>query len=149
MDNSGNKELIRRALYVSNYEGDDFMKPPTCVYETFGLWFFLTDPYVWILSAKKSCVSDYYEYILLYTDDILIVSKIIKRLHRDLIESYFEWKKESIGFNKIYLGGTVIKLENDNGANAWDFILSQYVQLETNNVEDWLKGKDMKLTPKS
>ena len=125
------------------------MKPPTCVYEKFGLWFFLIDPYVWILSAKKSCVSDYYEYILLYTDDILTVSKISKRLHRDLIESYFEWKKESIGFNKIYLSGTVIKLENDNGAKAWDFILSQYVQLETNNVEDWLKGKDMKLTPKS
>lgn len=63
------------------------------------------DPYVWMQPAIKCDGSHYYEYVLLYTDDTLVVSEKAENILRNEIGSYFELKEESTGTPKIYLGG--------------------------------------------
>jgi hypothetical protein len=95
-----------------------------------------TDPDVWMRPAKRSDGSDYYEYILLYTDDALVVSDNPEQVLRNELGRYFTPKEESIGPPKIYLGGHVRKVQLDNGVECWAFSSSQYVQSAIKNVEE-------------
>jgi hypothetical protein len=53
-------------------------------------------------------------------------------------------KQESIQPPKIYLGGFLRKVQQENGVNAWAFSSSQYVQAAVKNVEDWLAKEENK-----
>jgi len=75
----------------------------------------LADPDVWMRQAKKSDGSEYYEYVLLYTDDALVISENGERVLREEIGKYFELKQESIGPPKIYLGGHMRNFQLSNG----------------------------------
>jgi hypothetical protein len=75
----------------------------------------LADPNVWMRPAKRSDGSDYYEYILLYTDDCLVISENAELVLRQELGRYFTLKEESIGPPKQYLGGSVRKVQLDNG----------------------------------
>ena len=86
----------------------------------------LADPDVWFRPAIKSDSTPYYEYILLYADDVLSIGENAERVLRQEIGKYFELKEESIGPPKIYLGGRVGKVHLENGAKAWSFSSSQY-----------------------
>jgi hypothetical protein len=55
--------------------------------------------------ALKGDGSEYYEYVLIYTDDVLVVSTDGERILGDGIGRYFELKEELIGPPTIYLGG--------------------------------------------
>ena len=64
------------------------------------------DPDVWMRPAKRSDGSEYYEYILLYTDYALVVSENTVQVLQTKLGRYWTLKEESIGLAKIYLGGT-------------------------------------------
>jgi hypothetical protein len=100
------------------------------------------DPDVWMRPAKRSDGSDYYEYILLYTDDALVVSENAEQVLRNELGRYFTLKEESIGPPKIYLGGHVRKVQLENGVECWAFSSSQYVQAAVKNVEEYLSKRD-------
>jgi len=67
------------------------------------------DPDVWMRKAVKSDGSEYWEYVLLYTDDALVVSENGEHVLRREIGKYFELKEESIGPPQLYLGGRMRK----------------------------------------
>jgi hypothetical protein len=52
---------------------------------------------------------------LLYTDDALVLSKNAEKVLRIELGRYFTLKAEPIGPAKIYLGGSVRKVQLDNG----------------------------------
>ena len=89
--------------------------------------------------SKKSDGSLHYEYVLLYTDDVLVISENGERILREGIGKYFEPKEDSIGPLKIYLGGQMSKVVLDNGIEAWAFSSSRYVQESVKNVERHLE----------
>jgi hypothetical protein len=107
------------------------------------------DPDVWMQPATKGDGLEYYEFVLLYMDDILTVSDNAEKVLREQIGRYFELKEESIGPPKLYMGGHVCKVELTNGVKVWTFSSSQYIQLAVKNVEDYLQGKDIKLPSKA
>ena len=85
--------------------------------------------------AKKSDGSEYYEYILLYTDDALVISDNAENILRNELGRYFQLKEESIGGPpKLYLGGHVRKGTLENGVKAWAFSSSQYAQAAVKKV---------------
>ena len=88
----------------------------------------LVDPDVWMRPALKADGTEVYEYDLLYTDNVLVVSKNEEKLLWTSIGKYFELKKESIRPPKIYLTGHMRKVELQKGVKAWAFSSSQYVQ---------------------
>ena len=79
------------------------------------------DPDVGMRPAKKSDGSECYDYILLYTDDVMVISDNAETVLREGIGRYFELKEKSIGPPKLYLGEYVRKLKLENGAEAWSF----------------------------
>ena len=69
--------------------------------------------------ALKSDGSKVWEYVLLYTDDALVISENAESILRNELGRYFELKEESIGPPKLYLGGHLRKVQLDNGVWAW------------------------------
>ena len=65
----------------------------------------------------------------------------MRRLHRPAGRGTSS-KEKSIGQPKIYLGGLVRKVELENGAKAWAFISSQYVQAVVQNMEKYIDAQD-------
>ena len=62
------------------------------------------DPDVWMRPAIKSDGTKCYDYVLLYVDDALVVSKNAESILRNELVRYFELKEESIGPPDHYLG---------------------------------------------
>ena len=142
IENVGKNALIRRALYGGKAAGKDFRNHLRSCMRHLDFVSCLADPDVWMRPAKRSDGSDYYEYILLYTDDTLVVSENAEQVLRKELGRYFTLKEESIGPPKIYLGGHVRKVQLDNGVDCWAFSSSQYVQAAVKNVEEYLSKRD-------
>ena len=142
IENVGRVALIHRALYGGKSAGKDFRNHLRSCMRHLNFESCLADPDVWMRPAKRSDGSDYYEYILLYTDDCLVLSENPEQLLRQELGRYFTLKEESIGPPKIYLGGSVRKVQLDNGVECWTFSSSQYVQAAIKNVEDYLSKRD-------
>ena len=142
LENVGKRALIVRALYGGKSAGKDFRNHLRDCMRHLGFKSCPADPDVWMRPAKHSRGSDYYEYILLYTDDALAISENAEQLLRQGIGKYFELKEKSIGPPKIYLGSGVREVTLENGATAWAFSPSQYVQAAVKNVETYLSNQD-------
>lgn len=148
LENVGRVALIHRALYGGKTAGSDFRNHLRSCMRHLEFDHCLADPDVWMRPAKKSDGSSCYEYILLYVDDVLVISDNAESVLRNGIGRYFDLKESSIGPPKLYLGGHVRKVELDNGAKAWAFSSSQYVQAAVKNVEAYLNDKDKYSLPK-
>ena len=88
---------------------------------------------------------DYWEYVLLHTDDALVISHKPEQVLRNEIGKYFGLKEASIGPPTIYLGGKMRKVKLNTGAEAWGYSSSQYVQQAVKNVEAYLSERGAKL----
>ena len=142
LENIGRIALIHRALYGGKSAGRDFRNHLRSCMTHLHFKSCPADPDVWMRPAIHSSGRKYYEYILLYTDDTLVISENAEQILRTELGKYFELKEESIGPPKIYLGGKVRKVELENGAKAWSFSSAQYVHAAVNNVEDYIKRND-------
>jgi hypothetical protein len=69
----------------------------------------------------------YYEYVLIYTDDILVISDNPRETLLKL-NKYFLLKKGSLGKPDVHLGAKVTQMTLPNGVKAWGLGLSQYCQ---------------------
>ena len=142
IENVGKIALFRRALYGGKAAGKDFRNHLRSCMRHLDFVSCPANPNVWMRPAKCSDGSDYYEYILLYTDDALVVSDNAEQVLRNELGRYFTLKEKSIGPPKIYLGGHVRKVQLDNGVECWAFSSSQYVQSAVKNVEEYLSKRD-------
>ena len=144
LENVGKRALIRRALYGGKSAGRDFRNH---LRECMSHLKFIScpaDPDVWMRPALKADGTEYWEYVLLYVDDVLVVSDRGEELLRKEIGKYFKLKENSIGPPKIYLGGHMRKVTLENGMKAWTFSSSQYVQASVANVERYLTERGLK-----
>ena len=138
LENIGRVALIHRALYGGKSAGRDFRNHLRSCMRHLNFVSCPADPDVWMRPAKTSNGSDYYEYILLYTDDTLVISENAEHVLRNELGRHFILKEKSIGPPKIYLGGSVRKVQLDNGVKCWSFSSSQDVQAAVKNVEEHL-----------
>ncbi len=60
-------------------------------------------------------------YVLLYTEDCLVVSDNAEFILKKEIGRYFELKPASIGPPSLYLGGQLRQVKIDNATYAWAF----------------------------
>ena len=145
LENVGKKAKIVRALYGGKTSGRDFRNHLRSCMDHLEFKSCEADPDVWRRPATKADGSEYYEYALLYVDDVLMISENAEEVLRKEIGKYFTLKKGSIGMPDVYLGGKVSQVVMDNGARAYSFSSSQYVKAAVDNVEKYLAGKHMKL----
>jgi hypothetical protein len=145
LENQGKKALITKALYGGKSAGKDFRNHLRSCMRHLDFESCLADPDVWMRLALKPDGSEYYEYVLIYTDDVLVVSTGGEKILREGIGRYFDLKEESIGPPTIYLGGHLRKVELENGVKAWAFSSSQYMREAVKNIEKHLDCKGGKL----
>ena len=62
------------------------------------------DPDTYRCRARKPCGEEYYEYLLVYVDDVLACSHDLQVI-MDVLELTYELKEGSVGQPTIYLGG--------------------------------------------
>ena len=144
LENVGKRALIRRALYGGKSAGRDFRNHLRECMKHLRFESCPADPDVWMRPAMKADGSEYWEYVLLYTDDVLIVSDKAEQTLRSEIGKYFRLKESSIGPPKIYLGGHMRLVTLENGLKAWAFGSSQYVRAAVDNVEKYLVSTGQK-----
>ncbi len=148
LGNVGKVALIHRALYGGKSAGRDYRNHlRTCMHH---LDFrpCPADPDVWMRPAERSSGVSYYEYVLLYVDDALVISENAGDVLVKGIGRYFELNACSIGPPKIYLGGQVRKVELENGVEAWGISSRKYVHEAIGNVERYLQGQTKYGMPK-
>ena len=107
----------------------------------------LACPSTWMREAKKSDGTEYQEYVLLCTNNALVISDNAEDIIKTLLGKRFHIKSSSIGLPKIYLGGGMRKVVLKNTAEAQAFSSSQYIQSITKNIEKYLSSI-RKLLPK-
>ena len=148
LENVGKVALIRRALYGGKSAGRDFRNHLRQCMHFLNFKSCPADPDVWMRPALKDDGTEYWEYVLLYTDDILCISANPERTIRNDIGKYFELKEESIGPPDLYLGGRLREVLLANGAKAWAFGSKQYVEAAVQNVESYLEKQSRYKLPK-
>ena len=147
LENVGKVALIHRALYGGKTAGRDFRNHLRTCMRHLGFESCPADPDVWMRPGLKKDGTPCYEYVLLYVDDALVVGSNAEAVIRDL-GKYFEMKESSIGPPKLYLGGSVRKVELENGVSAWAMGSSKYCEAAVTNVKKYLEGHGKYVFPK-
>ena len=137
LENVGRLAIIVQALYGGKSAGTDYWRHVQSAMREMGFQSCKADPDVWLRPAIKSDGTRYYQYVLLYTDDILAVMEEPEKFLREELGNYFTLKGKSIGPPTQYLGNKVSKVTLDNGKECWSFSSSQYIQNAIKNVEDY------------
>jgi hypothetical protein len=108
------------------------------------------DPDVWIRAAKKTNGDEYYEMVIVYVDDILVLSEQAAQVIKDISERY-ELKEDSVKEPEIYLGANIEKVQLPDGREVWAQSPRQYVKSAIKVCEDLLKedGNDAVLKSKA
>lgn len=100
---------------------------------------------VWMRAAEKLDGTKYYEYVLVYTDDILVLSM---RPHdvMSALDQHYVIKPNSIGPPTQYLGAQIgtFTFANEPEKSFWSMSSEKYVKEATRNVQNWLSARDMK-----
>ena len=73
------------------------------------------DPDVWFRLSKRSTGEEYYEYVLLYVDNVLVVSEKAEAVLQKEIGKDWILKEESIGPPSKYLGGKLREVTLESG----------------------------------
>jgi hypothetical protein len=91
---------------------------------------------VWLQPAQKINGEEYYEFLFVYTDDILAIGIDPKDILMKL-NKYFKLKPDSVHPPDDYVD-TIKKTVLPNGASAWGHSSSHYVRNAVKNLEEWM-----------
>ena len=144
----GRKALIVRALYGLKSSGAAWR---SCLAEVLrdqlGYQSCRADGDVWFRASQRPDGTRYYEYVLVYTDDILCLScdPAATLCHLD---QHFLIKPGSQGPPTFYLGATIGRYKFGDGDECWYMGSEQYIAEAVKNVTSWLEQRGLMLKTK-
>ena len=145
LENEGKRAIIRRALYGGKSAGADYWRHVRAAMDHMGFKPCRADPDVWMRPGIKANGDEYWQFVLLYVDDMVAIMEDPESFLRDEFDqNYFVLKENSIGRPTQYLGNKVVNVDMEDGTNAWGFSSSQYVQEACDNVYKRLESKGEK-----
>jgi hypothetical protein len=100
---------------------------------------------IWALLHLEAIQAFGYEYLFVYTDDILAIGIDPKGILMKL-NKYYKLKTDSIHPPDDYLGTKIKKTALRNGASAWGQSSSHSVRNAVKNLEEWMVKEGRKLT---
>jgi hypothetical protein len=107
----------------------------------------LADPDVWLKAAVKPDGFEYYEMVLCYVDDVMVISHQPGKTI-DGLQKVFKLKGDKAEAPDMYLGVGLEKKENSNGTKCWTMSPQKYVDASVKNVEDKLAKDGLRLPSK-
>jgi hypothetical protein len=108
------------------------------------------DPNVYYRRNTKPNGEPYYEYLLVYVDDVLVVSNAPEEVMK-CIGSEFQIKNDEYGPPTIYLGAGISKYTLSDGKECWSMDSKQYVRSAIETVQNLLAedGRELKTSKKT
>ena len=141
IENAGKQAMFVRDFYGGKLAVRDFWMHLRACTDTLGFTSWFADPDLWMRMSKSGDVTAYYEYVLLYIDDCLVISDNAQNVIQEEIGKYFKLNQDSIKPPDLYLGANMRQVTLDNVVKAWDFGSSQQVKAAVNNVKEYLKNQ--------
>ena len=131
--------IVVRALYGLKSASASFRSFMAAYLDELGFLSSDADNDVWLRPATKKNGEEYYEYVLMYVDDILAISENAKQLLEDIQKKdRVKFKNGKIAEPEMYLGGRLCK-KNLNGINCWTISSIEYLSSVIKNVEEYIK----------
>ena len=118
LENIGKVAIICHALYGGKSSGAEFWKHLRSCMTNIGFNSYKADTNIWMREAQKYDGTPFWEHVLVYVDDALVISNRGEDVIRKDIRKYFYVKDCSIGRLSIYLGKKVSKVTFENGVEA-------------------------------
>ena len=135
--------IIARALYGLKSSGAAWRSKLAETMSDIGYFSSQSDPDVWLKVASKGNGTPYYKYMLVYVDDILHIAenpvddmKLINSVYR---------LKEGAGPPNRYLGGSMEKVQLQDGSIAWSMNCVEYLKGAISNIDNLLKESNSSL----
>ena len=136
--------VVEMALYGLKSSGAAFRSKLAKVLYEMNYRASLADPDVWMRPATKPSGERYYEYVLCYVDDVLVISSQPMR-SMDGIREVFKLKGDKAEKPDMYLGAQITEVHTDNGTKCWSLSSEKYVKAAVSNVDATLRKNDSKL----
>ena len=133
----GKTFLVVKALYGLKSASFSFRSYMAEKLSELGFQSSMADPDVWLRAAVKGDGERYYEYVLMYVDDILAISCDAKSILED-IQKTFKLKNDRIEAPEFYLGAK-LQEKTINGVKCWTVTSQDYVKAAVKNVEEGIK----------
>ena len=147
-ENEGRPALVVRALYGMRSSSKAFRDHMTRTLIDAGFTSSLADGDVFFRAAVKTSGEKYYEYLILYSDDICCGSEDPKSIIA-MLERTYDMKPGSVKEPDTYLGADVRKVDvGVNGRPAWGLSADTYVKNAVEEVERELNNSGMVPLPK-
>jgi len=133
----GSVMLIVRALYSLKTSGASWRSTFAQKWIEMGYKATRVDPDVWLRADVKPNGLHYYKMLLVYVDDILLVSHQPKQTMLE-IQQLYRLKDDLIGPPKRYLGANISKFQLPDGTEAWSASARDYIKTAVRNLEEVL-----------
>ena len=144
-DMQGTICVIVRALYGLKSSANAWRNHICSTLRSMDFTFSLADNDLWMRQDTKPDGTSYYSYILVYVDDILIISHDPERYMNQLKSKYYV-KEDSIGPPKLYLGAEFKRVTNRSGGKCWASSCNRYVKEAVGIVFERQSSMNIKLT---
>jgi hypothetical protein len=134
----GKIAVIRLALYGLKSSGYAWRSHLAETLRAYDFTMCYADNDVWMKPAVRADGTKYYEYVLIYTDDILAVSMNPRQI-LSYLDQHYLLKPESIGRPTRYLGAKIgrFKIEGDEN-EKWTMSPEEYVVNQVKELEIWI-----------
>ena len=136
--------IVNMALYGIKSSGAAFRAKLAGVLHDIGYTPSKSDPYVWLRTSVKPDGAEYYEMVLCYIDDVLVISDMPTRT-MDGIRSVFKVKDDKAEVPYVYLGTKLSQVETEICTKCWSMSSEKYVKAANKNLESKLGKSDMHL----
>jgi hypothetical protein len=144
---AGTTMIVKMALYGLKSSGAAFRSKLAGVLHDLNYRPSLADPDVWLKAAVKTNGFEYYEMVLCYVDDLMIISHVPEKTIEG-IQKVFKLKGDKAEAPDMYLGVTLEKKMNSNGTKCWTMSPQKYVDAAVRNVEEKLAKDGLRLPSK-
>lgn len=126
--------IIRRVLYGLKSSGASFRSHFAQTMKELGFFPCLADNDVWMKPATKKDGTEYYEYVLTYVDDCLVISGNPDWIIKTLQEAPYEYRLKDVGPPEHYVGAKIGKYDI-KGEECWYMSAELYFKKAIEVVE--------------
>ena len=92
-----------------------------------------SDPEIWIKRSTTENGNAYYNYILVYVDDVIHLAKDAQEYMLNINQIY--WMKEGFGIPDIYIGANSDKFKLDDRRTVWYMTWVEYLCGAIKNID--------------
>ena len=110
--------IVVRTLYGLKSASADFQSFMAKKLDEINFKWCVAYPYFWLKPAVRPNGTEYYEYILMYVDNILEISVDTTKILKSLKENTVQYKNNKIVFPDIYLGSK-LQEKSINNVECW------------------------------